>query len=65
MNRRTNVSDMTTGITPAELARELGRSPKQVRELLRLTYGKLVRPVTRWELSPQQVEAVRHRLRSR
>ena len=51
---------MTDQITPAELARELGVSPKRIRDFLRAKYGLLqTRLETRWLLSPAQADDVR------
>lgn len=56
---------MNESVTPRELARELGVSPRSVREVLRRRYGKLAeRQLTRWELTPDQADAVRAELRA-
>lgn len=46
-------------VTPADLARELGVSPKSVRAVLRANFGTLTPPETRWNLTPTQVATVR------
>lgn len=52
------------GLTPVELARELGRSPKTVRQALRDKYGKLPFEGDRWgALTPEQEGYLRARFR--
>ncbi len=52
------------GVTPVELARELGRSPKTIRQALRDKYGKLPFKGDRWgTLSPEQEGYLRARFR--
>ncbi|KZM34563.1 hypothetical protein [Oerskovia enterophila] len=46
-------------VTPADLARELGRTAPQIRRVLRRKYGTLVAPEDRWHLTPAQVEFVK------
>jgi hypothetical protein len=41
----------TLGLTPVELARELGKSPKTIRQALRDRYGKLPFTGDRWGAS--------------
>ena len=53
------------GVTPADLARELGRTPLQVRRVLRSEYGVLMPPHTRWYLTPSQVDFVKARFADR
>ena len=46
--------------TPGELARELGVSPKRVRDYLRSQYGLLAeRNETRWQLDSLSADGVR------
>jgi len=48
-------------VTPADLARDLGLSPKTVRNWLRRKYGTLSsRNESRWLLTDVQVTFVRH-----
>ncbi len=47
-------------VTPADLARELGVTPKAVRDVLRANYGTLTPPETRWHLTDDQVQVVRN-----
>ena len=49
-------------VTPTELARELGVSPKRVRDILRQHFGTLQAPETRWHLDDAKVHAVRRHL---
>lgn len=49
---------MPEGITPAELARELGLSPRTVRAWLRAQGWQAV-PYARWHLSEDQARQVR------
>lgn len=52
------------GLTPVELARELGKSPKTVRQALRDKYGRLPFDGDRWGgLSPAQEDYLRARFR--
>lgn len=52
-------------VTPADLARELGVEPKNVRDFLRREYGRLKeRGETRWHLTPEQADAVRAHFRA-
>ncbi|WP_156386131.1 GIY-YIG nuclease family protein [Arthrobacter sp. Soil764] len=52
------------GLTPVELARELGRSPKTIRQALRDKYGKLPFEGDRWgALTPEQERYLRARFR--
>ncbi|MDI2020002.1 GIY-YIG nuclease family protein [Paenarthrobacter nicotinovorans] len=52
------------GLTPVKLARELGRSPKTVRQALRDRYGRLPFDGARWgALTSEQEDYVRERLR--
>lgn len=52
------------GLTPVELARELGRSPKTVRQALRDKYGRLPFDGDRWgALTPAQEDYLRARFR--
>ncbi|GAA3399387.1 hypothetical protein [Pseudarthrobacter polychromogenes] len=46
-------------ITPADLARELGKNPKRIRDYLRDQYGTLPPDETRWFPTPEQVADVR------
>lgn len=53
-------------MTPADLARELERSDKEIRAFLRAEYGRLAeRGEVRWHLTPAQVAAVRRRFEGR
>ncbi|MBV1780834.1 hypothetical protein KRR55_17100 [Paeniglutamicibacter sp. ABSL32-1] len=53
----------TDGLTPVELAHELGKSPKTVRRVLRDRYGTLPRQGDRWGALPSEYENyVRDRL---
>jgi len=57
---------MNESLTPRKLARELGVSPKTVREVLRRRYGTLAeRQLTRWELTREQADMVRAELGGR
>lgn len=49
-------------ITPADLARELGVSDRQVRRILRQHFGTLRPPAMRWHLTPEHVATVRRAL---
>lgn len=52
------------GLTPVELARELGKSPKTIRQALRDKYGKLPFEGARWgSLTPEQEGYLRSRFR--
>ena len=54
------------GVTPSELARELGVQPKTIREYLRSKYGLLAsRNETRWLLDGQQAADVRREFSGR
>lgn len=54
----------THGLTPVELARELGKSPKTVRQALRDKYGRLPFDGARWgALTFEQEDYVRARFR--
>lgn len=48
-------------ITPADLKRELGIDPKQIRKYLRIQYGKLPPHERNWLLSEEQANDVRRR----
>ncbi|MCJ1696736.1 hypothetical protein MT349_13210 [Rathayibacter caricis] len=50
-------------LTPADLSLELGVPQKRIRDVLREFFGTLDIGTTRWELSDEQVDAVRDRLR--
>lgn len=50
---------MDDQLTPNDLARELGTTGQAVREVLRMKYGKLQPPETRWRLDESQVQYVR------
>ena len=52
----------TETVTPTELARDLGISPKRVRAILREHFGTLRPPETRWHISAEQVALVRRLL---
>lgn len=53
-----------SGLTPSELARELGKSPKTVRQALRDRYGKLPFIGDRWgALTAEQEQYIRSRFR--
>lgn len=55
---------MSEQITPADLARELGVTPKTVRDYLRSTYGTLPAFVSRWHLTAAQATKVREHFHS-
>lgn len=46
-------------VTPADLARELGVTPQQVRIILRAEYGTLPAGESRWQLTDVQIAHVR------
>lgn len=47
-------------VTPADLARTLGVSPKKIRHVLRAKYGRLTEHgATRWHLTAEQIDYVR------
>lgn len=49
---------MADPITPTDLARELGKNPRTIRQWLR-DQGWQSRPYTRWELTTDQARRVR------
>lgn len=55
---RPTVEVMDATVTPADLARELGVSPRTIRKWLREQGWQSV-PYTRWRLSPEQAAEVR------
>ncbi|MCU1438778.1 MAG: 3-oxoacyl-[acyl-carrier-protein] reductase FabG [Naasia sp.] len=52
-------------VTPADLSRELGVDQETIRDHLRQQHGTLPEDVTRWRLTPEQVEDVRRRFAKR
>lgn len=53
-------------LTPDDLARELGVSPRTIRAYVRSTYGRLeVRNETRWQLNREQASDVRREFQRR
>ncbi|WP_168210112.1 hypothetical protein [Oerskovia sp. KBS0722] len=53
-------------VTPQDLARELGRTDREIRVFLRAEFGRLAeRGETRWQLTPEQAAAVRGRFARR
>lgn len=55
---------MSDVVTPADLARELGVTQKRIRAFLRSGWGTLDNWTTRWQLTDEQVRAVRSEFRS-
>ncbi|WP_170963657.1 hypothetical protein [Cellulosimicrobium cellulans] len=50
-------------VTPADLGRTLGVSPKKIRDVLRARYGRLTEHgATRWHLTAEQIDYVRRAL---
>jgi hypothetical protein len=58
-----SLSDMADTITPSDLAKELGLSPRTIREWLR-AQGWQSRPYTRWQLTVEQATLVRAHFKS-
>ena len=65
--RADTLTDMDPNpVTPNDLARELGVSPRAIRVYLRSKYGRLAgRNETRWQLDGEQAADVRREFQSR
>lgn len=58
-----SLSDMADTITPIDLAKELGLSPRTIRGWLR-AQGWQSQPYTRWQLTVEQANLVRVHFKS-